>query len=170
MRGRRVDWRRLREGHAADNEPRHPLSSIGSSKEDPMSFHATPAPRRAGVWLVIASCVLLASSSLVAQSTFATLTGIVTDQSGALIPGVTVTMTKDTTGGERNVVTVGAGRYQFANIDAGSYRITAHIEGFADQTRQVDILSRQIVKYDFQLLVAGAAEMVQVSVVTPVHG
>src|SRR4030095_13724035 len=103
MRGRRVDWRRLREGHAADNEPRHPLSSIGSSKEDPMSFHATPAPR--GVWSVIAACVLLASSSLVAQPTFATLTVIVTDQSGALIPGVTVTMTKDTTGGERNVVT-----------------------------------------------------------------
>jgi hypothetical protein len=133
-----------------------------------MSYHAASAPRQAVIWCAIAACALLAPSRIIAQSTFATLTGIVTDQSGALMPGVTLTMTKEATGAERSVVTDGAGRYQFVNIDAGPYRIAAHIEGFADQTREIDVLSRQVIKYDFQLLVAAAAETVQVSVITPV--
>ena len=116
----------------------------------------------------LAACALVVPSRLVAQSTFATLNGIVTDQSGALMPGVTVTITKEATGATRSVTTDGAGRYQFVNVDAGPYRLTARLEGFAEQAKEVELLARQIVKSDLQLQVAGTAETVQVSVVTPV--
>jgi hypothetical protein len=133
-----------------------------------MTFHETRGLRFAVLWWTIAACVLLVPSRILAQSTFATLTGIVTDQSGALMPGVIVTITKEATGTERNVTTDSAGRYQFVNVDAGPYRLTAHLEGFADQAKEVELLARQVVKYDFQLQVAGTAETVQVRVVTPV--
>jgi hypothetical protein len=133
-----------------------------------MPIDARHRLRRAAVrWMVVA-CLLLVRSQVFAQSTFATLTGIVTDQSGAVMPGVTMTISREATGVTRTVITDTEGRFQFANLDAGPYRLVAQLAGFADGAKDVEVLARQIVKTDFQLQIAGAVETVQVSVVKPV--
>src|SRR5437867_10071309 len=97
---------------------------------------------------------------LLAQSTFATLTGTVTDSSGAVLPGVTITVTNIGTEGTRSLVTDDVGNYLVPNLDAGGYRIVAALSGFAEQTRQTELLARQTVRVDLQLHVAGTREQV----------
>ncbi len=103
-----------------------------------------------------------------AQSTFGTFTGTITDQSGAVIPGATITVTSTATGAQRTTVTAVSGDFQLVNLDAGIYRVTAHLDGFGDATRDVELLARQIVRVNLQLLVAGATEQVEVTAVRPV--
>jgi len=56
--------------------------------------------------------IALSSLDLSAQSTFATLTGTVADPSSAVLPGVTVTVTNQTTGLVRTTSTSSSGQYQ----------------------------------------------------------
>src|SRR5438128_6508821 len=113
--------------------------------------------------MFLAACLLsLIAGPALAQSTFATLTGTVLDSSGAVLPGVTVTVTNTRTQSTRTVVTDEVGNYQVPNLDAGEYRIVTALSGFAEQTRQIERLARQTVRVDLQLAVAGTREQVQV--------
>jgi hypothetical protein len=73
--------------------------------------------------------LLLTSSSAWAQAT-AELAGRVTDASGAVLPGVTVTATQTDTGFMRTVVTEIAGTYVMPNLPTGPYRLEASLQGF----------------------------------------
>ena len=130
-------------------------------------------PVRLGVGFVrslVAGLLIVAASAsaALAQSTFATLTGTVTDASGALLPGATVTATLVSTGTERTALTDPAGSFQLANLDAGLYRLRTHLDGFADAVRAVQLLARETVRTDMQLAVAGTQEAVQVTASRPV--
>jgi hypothetical protein len=118
-------------------------------------------------WLII-SFLLSAAGPVFAQSTFATLTGTITDSSGAVLPGVTVTITNTHTQSTRSVVTDKVGNYLLPNLDAGEYRVTTSLSGFNEQTRQMELLARQTVRLDVQLAVAGAKEQVEVVGTSPV--
>src|SRR5438094_627404 len=99
---------------------------------------------------VIASLMTLVSAPAVAQSTFATLTGTVLDGSGAVLPGVAITVTNTRTQATRTAVTDDVGNYLLPNLDAGEYRIAAALAGFADQTRHIELLARQTIRVDLQ--------------------
>src|ERR1041384_4754855 len=64
-----------------------------------------------------------------AQST-AELNGRVTDSSGAVLPGVTVTATQTATGLVRTVVSDGDGSYLISNLPTGPYRLEVSLQGF----------------------------------------
>src|SRR5947207_11078323 len=64
-----------------------------------------------------------------AQST-AQLSGRVTDQSGAVLPGVEITATQTETGVARNTVTDETGNYLLPNLALGPYRLEAMLPGF----------------------------------------
>jgi hypothetical protein len=115
------------------------------------------------VWLAIG-----VSAPAHAQSTLATLTGTVVDQSGAVLPGVAVTVANLTTGVVRTATTTATGEYQLPNLDAGSYLVTFQLSGFADTNREVALLARQIVRADTQLQIAGAQERIEVQAFRPV--
>src|SRR5205814_1277776 len=117
---------------------------------------------------VAASLIALIASSALAQSTFATLTGTVVDASGAVLPGVTITVTNTRTQAIRTAVSDNVGNYLLPNLDAGQYRIVTALSGFAEQTREIDLLARQTVRVDLQLQIAGAREQVQVVGTSPV--
>ncbi|MBO0862644.1 MAG: carboxypeptidase regulatory-like domain-containing protein, partial [Chloracidobacterium sp.] len=72
------------------------------------------------------------SSGVFAQST-ATAQGSVTDQSGATISGVKITLRNQATGLERVVQTDNDGNYQAAALPPGIYRIEAQAQGFGPQ-------------------------------------
>lgn len=111
---------------------------------------------------------LCAVSVASAQSTSATLTGVITDSSGAVLPGASVAATNTATGSDRTTVTDASGLFQIPNVDAGRYRVVVSLSGFADSTREVEMLARQTVRVELQLQVAGTAEFVDVTAVRPV--
>jgi len=74
--------------------------------------------------------VLLLSSSIVSAQATAQLGGRVTDESGAVLPGVTVTVTQTDTGFTRTVVTDETGTYVMPNLPTGPYRLEASLQGF----------------------------------------
>jgi predicted porin len=63
------------------------------------------------------------------------ITGVVTDQTGASLPDVTVTVKNVDTGATRTSKTDGAGRYQELGLPEGRFEIRAAKQGFADETR-----------------------------------
>jgi hypothetical protein len=73
--------------------------------------------------------LLIASAPLFAQAT-AQLTGRITDESGAVLPGVTVTATQTDTGLARTAVSDGAGAYVITNLPTGPYRLDVMLQGF----------------------------------------
>jgi hypothetical protein len=73
--------------------------------------------------------LLLMATSAGAQAT-AQLTGTVTDESSAVLPGVTVTVTQTETGFSRSVVTDANGTYVIPNLPTGPYRLEISLQGF----------------------------------------
>ena len=82
-------------------------------------------PRRLALGLIL----LLTSTSAWAQAT-AELNGRVTDESGGVLPGVTVTVTQTDTGFTRSVVTEANGLYVMSNLPTGPYRLEVALQGF----------------------------------------
>ncbi|MBV8903749.1 MAG: TonB-dependent receptor, partial [Acidobacteriia bacterium] len=73
--------------------------------------------------------ILLLSGAVLAQEV-AQLSGIATDQTGAVVPGVQVTATQTETGLKRTVITDAAGYYVIPNLPLGPYRLEATKMGF----------------------------------------
>jgi hypothetical protein len=109
---------------------------------------------------------LLAVVPARAQST-ATLQGTVTDPQSAVMPGVSITVHNTATNQDRVVVTDAAGAFVAAALAPGHYEITAHIEGFQDQKRDLDIGPAQTVALNLKLSVGALAENVTVSGASP---
>ena len=81
----------------------------------------------------------------------ATLTGIVTDSSGAVLPGVTVTAVNSATGNSFNGVTDETGTYRLG-VRVGPYAITVELQGFSTVTRTgVQLLVGQTAAVNVQL-------------------
>lgn len=113
---------------------------------------------------VLLLCPVLFISAF-AQTTNATLGGTVSDATGALIPGVTVTATNTQTGVVTTVVTNETGAYQFASLQTGTYRVSAELPGFQKQTyNEVTLGLSQQVRLNFTLQVGGQTQTVEVTV------
>ena len=74
--------------------------------------------------------LLLTCSVAWAQLSTAQLSGRVTDESGAVLPGVTVTAMQTDTGFTRSDVTDGSGSYVLSNLPPGPYRFEVSLAGF----------------------------------------
>jgi hypothetical protein len=100
-----------------------------------------------------------------AQTSNATLGGTISDASGALIPGVSITATHTGTGIVNTAFSNEAGAYQFASLQTGTYNITAELPGFQTQSRTgVNLGISQQVRLNFTLQVGAVAQTVEVSV------
>src|SRR6478672_6548675 len=71
--------------------------------------------------------------SSISQVVGGSISGTVKDQSGAALPGVSVTLRNADTGAERIALTDATGRYLAPSISVGNYRISASKEGFSTQ-------------------------------------
>ena len=74
--------------------------------------------------------IFMAASVALAQQATAQLGGRITDQSGAVLPGVTVTATQTETGFNRSVVSDADGSYVMPNLPTGPYRLEVMLQGF----------------------------------------
>ena len=78
--------------------------------------------------------LLLLPNLLFAQTNAGSLSGRVSDGSGAALPGVTVTATNEATGFNRTVISETDGSYRFASLPIGTYDVTADLAGFGSLT------------------------------------
>jgi hypothetical protein len=122
---------------------------------------------RACTWLTAVGIVVVTAWAQAHAQSTATLQGNVTDTQGAIMPGVSITIKNTATGIERTTATDSAGEYVAASLTPGHYAIVAHIEGFQDQTREVDLGPAQTVAVNLRLGVAALAESVNVTGAAP---
>ena len=100
-----------------------------------------PIINKFGACTTLVALSVLISVPAYAQVTGATVTGTVTDQSGALTPGVKIMITNMATGITANTVANGAGFYTAPNLTPGRYRLTAAAQGFKTVIRSGLILT-----------------------------
>ncbi len=118
------------------------LESIlqGTLQSQQKDFHLRHGGRRIAALIVALVALLTAPLCVRAQELQGTLTGTVTDTSGAVIPHATVTLTLSGVGTQARVVETDAdGNYTATNLPAGTYTITVAFQGF-ETVRQQDVV------------------------------
>ena len=102
-----------------------------------------------------------------AQETRGSIEGVVKDNTGAVLPGVTVDA-RNAQGGVSTAVSDTAGKYRFPSLPPGRYAVTATLTGFRKAAYdQVDLLLGQVLQVNFSLEVGGISEDVQVTAESP---
>ena len=118
-------------------------------------------------WSLMVALVLAFAAPAIAQIQSGTISGIVTDEQGGVLPGVNVTAQDvDAT---RTFVTDSNGEYRFLNLAPGPYKITAELEGFTTVVRDnVIVAVGRSVALPLSLKVASVAETITVTAESPV--
>ncbi|MBK5295564.1 MAG: TonB-dependent receptor [Vicinamibacteria bacterium] len=129
-------------------------------------FAACVGVRAAGpVALVVA---LFTPSLAAAQAANGTLLGTVTDESGAAVPGVTVTATAVQTNIPRTGISNESGHYTFTNLPSGIYRVEGELQGFKKFIRDgVEVEVNSTIRVDVPLSVGELSETVTVLAESP---
>ena len=91
-----------------------------------------------------------------------TLTGTITDPSGAVVSKAVVTITNPVSGYNRNSTTDSAGRYQFTNIPLNPYHLTINAPGFSSSIQDVDVRSTVPLQFNASLKVGSSTTAVTV--------
>lgn len=118
----------------------------------------------------LAFSILLAAGSLVAQSSTgtATMTGIVTDSTGAVVPGAKVTVVNTGTGHVFNSVTTGEGLWYVPNLNPGMYQLKIETQGFKTYVQSgLGLRTAEMPRIDVRLEVGAVNESVQVTGAPP---
>jgi hypothetical protein len=122
---------------------------------------------RFSLWTAMLAALVaapLAAPLVSAQTLYGAIVGTVTDQSGAPVPGATVTATNTGTGLKVDTTTDKDGNYTFRNLVPGTYELAASLQGFKE-LRQTDvrITAGNPVRFDLKLEVGAVAEAVTVT-------
>lgn len=110
-------------------------------------------------------CAGLADAQLAGKGA---ISGTVTDNTGAVIPGATVTATNNATGISTTTTTTGSGLYVFDNLDPGVYTVTVTAKGFETLTQKgIHVNGTQTQTYNPSLPVGAATVAVTVTATPP---
>jgi hypothetical protein len=113
---------------------------------------------------VFLSALLLAVSAMASAQSTASISGVVKDASGGVMPGVSVVIKNDGTGAATDAVTDADGRYTASALGAGSYTVTASLSGFKTAVaKAVKIAPGQPVSIPLTLEVGSLSETVTVA-------
>ena len=119
--------------------------------------------------LSMAAVTLILTSALAWAQATAELNGRVTDESGAVLPGVTVTATQTDTGFTRSVVTDGTGAWVMPNVPTGPYRLEVSLQGFRTYVQTGIVLQVGATPtINAELAVGNLEETVSVEAATPI--
>jgi len=102
------------------------------------------------------------------QATTGVIEGTVVDASGAVLPGVTVSIKNTATNYEQNVVTDKEGRFRGVLLPLGPYEVTASLEGFGRQTQKgLQLQVGQTLTLSMKLSQAAVSEQIVVTAAAP---
>ena len=117
--------------------------------------------RRLGLMMLLAATFGIAAA---AQETTGTITGVTSDQTGGVLPGVSVTIKNTNTSTSHTFVTNEAGAYTASLLPVGQYEVTFELSGFQSVTlKNITLHVNDRLKLDGKLSVGGVAESVEVS-------
>lgn len=125
--------------------------------------------KRAQRLACMASLILCMAALGRAQNTNSgDIRGTVTDVTGAVVPGVTVTILNTGTGVARELVTNEVGLYDTASILPGAYRLTFNKDGFNKVVRDGINLGVGVITIDVQLTVGAAVQQIEITAEAPI--
>jgi hypothetical protein len=112
----------------------------------------------------LSACLLLASALVWGQIGTSTLTGRATDSTGAIVPGVRVSVVQTATNFTYNAVTNDEGLYRVPSLQPGLYRVTFEAQGFKRSVRDnVELRTGDTLAVDAALEVGNVTESVEVA-------
>ena len=102
--------------------------------------------------------------TLSAQTALATITGVVTDQTGAVVANAPVEVKRVETGIVTKVTSTDTGNYSVSQLPVGRYEISITLQGFKKYTRQnVSLTAAQVLREDIGLQIGSTGESVTVT-------
>ena len=111
--------------------------------------------------------LLLVSAGAFAQVNTASLTGFVSDPSGAAVADAKVTVVNTATNLERALSTASDGYFTFSTLPVGEYKVTVEKQGFRLTTTNVTLAVAARARLDIKLVVGATNETVEVTSVAP---
>lgn len=103
-------------------------------------------------------------STMIAQAVNGSMLGAITDQSKAVVPGATVTITEIGSGAVKTTKTNESGLFNFEALQPGTYRVAATLAGFKEaRVEAVNLVVNSTTRVDLSLTVGGVNETVTVS-------
>lgn len=112
--------------------------------------------------------ILLMPVAGYAQTLYGGLTGVVTDATGSVVPGATVSAENPATGLKRSATTDASGNYQFTDLPPGTYNITFTAANFGtSSSKAIPISANQTRRIDVSLTVGNVTESVDVNTAPP---
>ena len=112
--------------------------------------------------LAVLAIMLLIPALGAAQTESGKVTGTVTDQSGAVLPGVTVNLKSVERATTRSTVTNAQGEYVFASLVPGNYEVTAELSGFSTKQTRTLVPVGATVAVNVQMAVGAQTEVITV--------
>ena len=120
------------------------------------------------IGFALAVLFLLTAGPAAAQQQLGTIQGTITDDTHAVLPGVTVTVTNLDTGTTRTATTNDLGIYRVPSLDPGRYKVQAELQGFSTATQtNVTVSVGATLGMNFTLKPGTVSETVQVSGIAP---
>jgi hypothetical protein len=107
--------------------------------------------------------IALLSTTALAQAPVGTISGIVLDQNGAVLPNASITIKNKATGAERKLTSDDDGNFSAAALPAGEYEVRAEAKGFRTTLREYTVATGSIVRAEMQMEVGQATEIVTVA-------
>src|SRR5579859_6586539 len=128
----------------------------------------TPMRRPSLAVRVVLLIVSIAASAALLQAQYgASLQGTVTDKSGAVVAGASVTITNQATGVSRNTVTGDSGFYRITGLPPGRYNVDVEAASFKKSTKSdVDVVAEAVNGANITVETGGASETVTVTATT----
>jgi hypothetical protein len=125
--------------------------------------------RRFAAFVAVLLVISSGSSLLFGQVQRGAIEIKTTDAQGALIPGVTVTVTGETLAGAINGITDETGVYRAANLNVGVYTVTLALPGFQTMKREnIQVVQSQTVELNIEMKVGAVTQEISVSADSPV--
>ncbi len=116
------------------------------------------------LFLLVLCAGFAGSGPLLAQSTFATITGTVTDSQGGVVPGVTIAVTNLETGIETSTITNDAGGYIINTVKEGRYTLRANLSGFREYVvENMTLASRDVRSLNIRLEIGELTNSIEVT-------
>uniref|UniRef100_A0A7V4XT89 TonB-dependent receptor n=1 Tax=Acidobacterium capsulatum TaxID=33075 RepID=A0A7V4XT89_9BACT len=116
---------------------------------------------------VILLTILSGGCLLQAQVNTASLSGLATDPTGAVVAHVTVTVTNPSTGYTRTTHTDGAGLYSMQDLPIGQYRVAVKAQGFSPESTSITLQVGERARQDFHMQIGSAQQTVEVQSSAP---
>src|SRR5436190_10896089 len=132
---------------------------------DSCCYSPPHSPQRGGLMcgkILGAVVSLLLAADLASAQTFGQITGIVTDPSGAVLVGASITVTNTQTGASGTQQANSSGVYVFPNLQPGIYTVRVEMDGFNSALQnRVELQTQQTIRLDFRLELGMLSETVE---------